>query len=82
MFNYNYNPYIKFSNIDSEVYKLILANGIKENHLADKFVVKPYECLEYIHFIDRGLLKLTTSDLDGKEQILALLVQELAFLVL
>lgn len=72
MFNYNYNPYIKFSNIDSEVYKLILANGIKENHLADKFVVKPYECLEYIHFIDRGLLKLTTSDLDGKEQILAL----------
>lgn len=73
MFNFDYNPYIKFSNIDDNIYKLILDNGYEVRYKVDNFVIKPYELVENIYYIDSGLVKSAASDLEGKEQVFALL---------
>lgn len=79
MFDFIYNPYLKLTNIDNNLLKIIHDNGIKESFNVEELIVAPYEYLDYFYFIESGLVKGVASDFNGKEKIILILGEGFCF---
>lgn len=72
MFDYIFNPYIKYPNLDN-IHKIAHENGVKKSFKPGEILIYPYEYLDYCYFIDSGLMKVVATADNGKEQVLILI---------